>query len=231
MCIFAKQLRYVLHQHKKDLGSLYTVSVLSDTPGRLDVPVHPEQIKRLKKAADGDCRISVALNPYELEAVQQKYAFTPEEIRRLRSALAGEFVFRYLLDRIGDSTRAQRAGEYVFHLLFDANESSFSNLRDLALDDIRAAGDLPEEDSDVEQKIQDDLEPAIELYEEALLCLDAARMASNPLIQQGYSAMAISLLSSAEELVAYPSGIVQGTSQQAAWQQLIAEALEEARRI
>ncbi|MFL5592413.1 MAG: hypothetical protein ACJ8DI_32855 [Ktedonobacteraceae bacterium] len=230
MCIFANQLRYVLHQHKKDLGSLYSVPVPYGAPGRPYVSVHPEKIERMKRGAEGDCSKSATINPSELEAVQKKFGFTAEEIRRLRSALAGEFVFRYLLDRTGESERALRAGEYVFHLLFDADESTFGDLRTLALDDIRAAGDLPEEESDFEQKIQEDLEPTIELYGEALLCLDAARMARNPLIQQGYLAMATSLLTNAEELIAYPSAIVQGSPQQVAWQQLIADALEEVNR-
>jgi len=188
----------------------------------------------LKKAAGGDCGRSVTLNTAELEAVQQKYALAAEEIRRLRSALAGEFVFRYLLDRIRDSTTALRAGECVFHLLFDADESSFTELRALAQDDIRNTGDVPEEpaeDAEREQKIQEDLEPAIELYEEALLCLDAAHMARNPLIQQGYVAMATSLLTNAQELIAYPSAIVQGSPEQVVWQQLIVGALEEANRV
>ncbi len=234
MCIFARQLHHVLHQRGKDLGSLYNVLVPSSVPGRVTVPVHPMTIKRLKVANDGDCSKSTTLNPSELEAVQQKYALTSEEIRRLRSALAGEFVFRYLLDRTADSTRARRAGEYVFHLLFDADESNFTALRTLAQDDIRVDGDDPEEhiqDAEREQKIQEDLEPAIELYEEALLCLDAARMIRNPLIQQGYVAMATSLLTNAQELIAYPSAIVEGSPQQIIWQQLIATALEEAGRV
>src|SRR4051794_25768454 len=110
MCIFARHLSYVLQQRGKELGSLYSVLVPSSVPGRPTVSVHPETIKRLKKAAAGDCSKSVTLNASELETVQRKYAFTAEEIRRLRSALAGEFVFRYLLDRTGDDARALRAG-------------------------------------------------------------------------------------------------------------------------
>ena len=68
------------------------------------------------------------LNRFELEAVQAAFLFTPDEIRRLRAALAAEAILRVLLGRI-DFAKALEVSETLFHLLFDANDSEFIALR------------------------------------------------------------------------------------------------------
>src|SRR5258706_13650231 len=92
MSIFAQQLRYVLHQHKKDISSLSNVDV-----GGQHIP--PSRIQRMKRAVTGDLKISVTFNEDELRSIAQKFSFTPEEDRRLRAAELAEGMFRYLLGR------------------------------------------------------------------------------------------------------------------------------------
>jgi hypothetical protein len=226
LCIFAQQLQLILQKRQKHLGSLYSV-VVPDQPDQLSPRIHPTKIVRLRKALAGDHRKSTTLNPVEIEAIQQTYNFTEREVAWLRAALAGEFVFRYILDRIGEASRALVAGDAVFHLLFDEHDEDVQTRRQLILDNVRARDEPLEEESTLEQKMNADLEPIIELYEEGLLCMEAAQMASNPFIRQGYEAMALSLLTNAQEQVTYPSDLVQGTAEQAAWQALIAHALAE----
>ncbi len=234
MCIFTQQLYALLQKHNRDLDSLYAVVV----PGSLNQkqPLAPEKIKRMKKIIEEeDYSKSTTLNPAEIEAVRLKFAFTDREIERLRSALAGEFIFRYLLDRTSEVDRALRAGKYVFRLLYDVKPQDAPAIAKRIVLDLRPIPALEEqierthEEEQIEhaRKMEADLAPTIELYEEALLCLDAAQTTKNQSLRRGYRAMALSLLKDADELITYPSEIVDGSNEQAEWKQLIMRALGE----
>lgn len=227
MCIFTQQLYALLQDRNKNLDSLYAVIV----PGSLNPkqPLAPEKIKRMKKIVEEqDYSKSTTLNPAEIEAVRAKFRLTARELDRLRSALAGEFVFRYLFDRTGEIERALRAGNYVFDLLFQVKPENVLVARKQLLAELRPADETEEQSLDLSQKMEADLAPTIELYEKALLCLEAAQTTNNPFIREGYRAMAHSLLTNAYELITYPSELVDGSPEQTTWQELITLALVEA---
>ena len=231
MCIFALQLQEILKKRDKHIGSLYSVIIPAQPPQRPDKKeVSPLKVKRLKNAIKGNNNYSTTLSPIELEAVQKKFSFTDREIIQMRAALAGEFVFSYLLDRVEPLEKALVAGDAVFHLLFDEKDENMRARSQSIIDIVRNRDEQPEAEtqSTLEKKMSADLEPIIELYDEALLCLEAAQMARNPLIQQGYTTMALSLLTNAKQHADYPSELIQGTSELAEWQELIALALAEA---
>jgi len=230
MCIFTQQLYLILQKHKKDLNHLHGVYL----PGREKAEKRQlpgVKIERMQKIIrEKDYSQSTTLNPNEIEAVGARFAFTEREMERLRSALAGEFIFRYLLDRTGDIARALRAGNYMFHLLFDVQAGAFPKVRQALLTDIRPI-DPSDKQIALELKKEADLAPCIELYEEAMLCLEAAERTKNQFIRDGYKAMALSLLTNADELITYPSDLLDGSAEQAAWKELVTLGLDEAKRV
>lgn len=220
MSIFARQLRYVLLKHGKDLKSLYGVRI--EEYDYYSQPISAEKIKRLKAAAQGDVAYSTTLNRYELEAVQKAFSFTSDEMTRLRAALAAESLWRFLLDRI-DSAKALVVGDALFHLLFDADDRIFYVLRGQMVNNIRGDELDEAEDVPVEQEaLPADGEMAIEAYENAIVWLEAARVARNDVMRRGYLAMAASLLQSAQELLAK---FTDKTIQLEEWQHSVAQAL------
>ena len=229
--IFARQLQYVLKQHGKTFGQLYNILVEYDV---YDVRrISPGQIRRLGLAASGRYNRSVTLNPAELEAVQKAFSFKPEEIHRLRAALAAESILRFLSDRV-EQVKAVLVGEALFQLLFDEDDSAFMALRNRMINNIRGDDGEAERESIPEQRDsinQADLEPAIEAYENALLWLDTARIAQNPILRQGYLAMVDCLLASAQELLNDPPGAVSETSQWEEWRQAVALAMLETNKV
>jgi hypothetical protein len=233
MSIFAEQLQYVLKQHRKTFAQLHNIFVEYD--GYTVRCISEGQIHRLKQAvkqtASGRPGHTVTLNRYELEAVQEAFSFTSEEINRLRAALAAEFILRFLSLRIEWET-AVMVGEALFRLLFDEDDSAFMMLRNRMVNNIR--GDdreesIPEQWDSINTPAE--LEPAIEAYENALLWLDTARIAQNPILRQGYLAMIDCLLTSAQELLDNPPGAVSATSQREEWRQAIALARLEANKV
>lgn len=225
MCIFARQLRIVLHQHNRHLGSLYTVRMG-------DRLIHPKQIERLKRAADGDCSKSVTLNPQEIEAIERTFALTTDDIRRLRAALIAEALYRLVLGRIAPD-KALELSELLFGALFKLDDAAMAEWRAVTLDEVRSHPALPEEKPAVpaliEQQIEEGLEPAIGAYEEGILWLNAAHDAIDDMRRRGFALLAASLLNDAKELIDYPLNIVEGTPQQADWREVVAVALNDAR--
>jgi len=217
MCIFAKQLQYILQQKKKTFWHLRNISVEYPTTIK---DISSEQLRRLHEAASGNCNISVALNSHELEAVQEAFQFSQEDIRRMRAALVAESILRFLLNRI-EAPKAVQISETFFHLFFDANDSEFITLRSRMIKDIRADERTPEQIV-ADASGQSSLEAAIEAYEHALLWLDTARVEPNPILRRGYLAMVSSLLTSAHEQL---TEIPDPTAQIADWQVAVVQAM------
>jgi hypothetical protein len=223
MCIFAKQLQYVLNSHQMNFGKLHNISVQHNAYD--EKRVSPMQIKRLQRATH-DCNISATLSPQELEAVQKALSFTEEEIRRLRAALAAESVLRFLSDRI-EQVKAIQVSEIFFHLLFDADDSAFVASRNRMLTDIRGdEGNLTQTPT-AEQNTPHDLEQIFEAYEHAVLWLNTARITQNTILRQGYLAMIASLLTQTQAVLDYPPASIYGTPQLAEWRQMVIQALTE----
>jgi hypothetical protein len=227
MAIFAKQLQYVLKQHGKDFGQLYNIRVEAD--GYDGRPVSAEKIKHLRLAVQGSYKKSVTLNPAELAAIQEAFSFSPEEIRRLRAALAAESIRRFLLDRI-DLDKAIVVGEALFQLLFDADDSAFIALRRRMISNIR--DDEPDSgvaavEQDSAQSISENLEQAIEIYEDALLWFDTAHITQSHPLRLGYLAMVTSLLTTASDLLNYIPCSAYDAAQQAEWRQIVAQTQQE----
>lgn len=219
MCIFAKQLSVVLAQRGKDLGSLYAIHWADNRK------IHPNQILRLKQAADGDCSISVALNPEELDAVIQAFKLGNDEVRRLRAALTAESFYRFFIDRVGGDQMLELA-EQLLHVMLSGDAREFGNWKDVIFEDVRPIPDEAVEPlSDREAQIAHDMEPAIELYEEAQLWLATARSAKSDSRRVAYTQLALTLLGEAQELLRYPTGVVENTRECAEWHDIISAAI------
>lgn len=227
MCIFAKQLRIVMHKHDKTLGSLYSVRIGERV-------IHPVQIERLKQVADGDCSKSVTLNPDEIDAIEQEFTFDAEDTLRIRAALVAESLYRLLVARIAPD-KALELSEFLFEALFQPNNAALIQLQTQIIDGVRDVPTLPDEEpaarAPVERQIEEGLEPAINAYEEGVLWLNAAYSAADDMRRRGFAMLAASLLQDASELIAYPPGIAEGTIQQTSWRETIAVALSEAQQL
>lgn len=209
MSIFAKQLQYVLKQHGKHLGSLYNIRVEDNGyDGRF---ISPGNIQRLKQITQGKKNGTVMLSRYELEAVQRAFSFSPDEIMRLRAALAAESVLRFLLDRL-EPEKASMVGDMVFQLLYDADDSTFLLLRNRIINHTRGDTIEPDDDAPIEVDALRELEPVFELYEYALLWLETARAMQNTFLREGYLAMTRSLINNAQKLVYASSNLAKRTS-------------------
>ncbi|HEX8731460.1 MAG TPA: hypothetical protein VF725_05310 [Ktedonobacterales bacterium] len=223
MCIFARQLSAVLAQRGKELGSLYAIHWADNRK------IHPNQILRLKQVADGDCSISVALNPDELNAVIQAFKLDNDEVRRLHAALAAESFYRFFIDRAIDQVGGDQMlelAEQFFHVMLSGDAREFGDWKEVIFEDIRPISDEEAEPLlDREAQIAHDMESAIELYEEAQLWLVTARSSKSASRRIAYTQLALALLGEAQELLRYPTGIVANTPECAEWLDMISTAI------
>ena len=234
MCIFARSLRDVLSAHGKRIGSLYTVRVD-------ERPIPAVQIMRLQRAADGDCAISVTLNPEQLDAVRDKFGLDQDEVRQLKTALLAESQFRLLMDRVSP-THALQIADGIFHLLLDADNDTL-NAYGLDIDIVRGdigtdddfydtvSEDLPPLPSPLEQQAPETLEPALQAYDEAALWLERARIADHPGRRAAYAGLASSLLTFAVESLNAAPLTGMSTDQRDEWMRLFARARGESARL
>lgn len=224
MCIFAKQLGNVLHRRRLSLNDLFGVKV-NNINGR----IHPQQITRLKQAAEGDCSISVALNPEEIDAITEAFSLDGDDIHELRSALAAESLYRFALNRL-ENTVAMDIAEGTLQILLSGDASALVAWRDNLLDDFRLGPDeLPEPLSDRDRQIQQDLAPAVDLYEEAQLWLFQARSVENESRRLAYLHAAETLLSEAMDLLRYPTGGLEQAPAYREWVDIITDTLTDVR--
>jgi hypothetical protein len=196
MCIFARQLGNVLQRYRLSFNDLYGVKV-DNINGR----IHPQQITRLKQAAAGDCSIGVALNPEEIDAITQVFSLDAEDVHELRSALAAESFYRFALNRI-EKTVAKNIAEGTLHTLLSGDAKALAAWRDSFLDDFRFdSEELLEPLTDQEQSIQEDLAPAVDLFDEAQLWLFQASSVENESRCLAYLHAAETLLIGAADLL------------------------------
>lgn len=220
MCIFARQLYAVLDRRGKDIGSLYAIYAMGKRQ------IHPQQILRLRQAAAGDCSISVALNPDELDAVIDYFKLDADEVRQLRAALTAESFYRFFLDRV-DGNQLLTLAEQFFQVLLSGDTGDIGNWMSKTFEGVRGASeDMPDALPDREARVAQDLEPVIGLYEEAHLWLTTARSAKSDSRRVAYTQLALTLLREAQDLLRYPSGIVINTPEQSDWQEIISSAID-----
>ena len=217
MCIFARRLSEILDARDKRIGSLHTVVV--GTRRNLPYGIPPLQIIRLKRAASGDCTISVTLSPEQLEAVRIKFDLDEEEMRQLKAALLAESQLRLLLGRI-PADRAVRMATAIFHMLLDARTL---DAFDVDLDEVRGGidddslADLSEPLALLEQRFHRELEPVGQVYDEAVLWLDRAYVENEATRKRMYAEQASLLLTYVGTLVARLSLPVEAAPLVDAW--------------
>ena len=204
MCIFAHRLSEILEARGKRIGSLHTVVV--GTRRNLPYGIPPLQIIRLKRAASGDCTMSVTLSPEQLEAVRIKFDLDEEEMRQLKAALLAESQLRLLLGRIpGD--RAVRMANGLFQMLLDADTETLTAY-DVDWDEMR--GEIDDETLEelssplgmLEQRFHKESEPVAQAYDEAVLGLDRAYAENDRARKRLYAGLALSLLAHASAMLA-----------------------------
>lgn len=234
MNIFARELKELLEDNGKGLGSLYGLH--SDT-----YRIMPNKVRRIQRSLTQD--ITATLNTEELDLLAEWLDLDPtgEEIRRLRAALVAESVRHLLSGRI-NRDQALSLGEITFELLLGQESEEFLSLRDRLLEGVRgglpwgqsevdALWDVTEEndkfDHSWDDQIEQALEPAVETYEQGALWLEVARDTSDYEMQRGYIAQAQALLNRAHDLANHSPAITQGTREQSAWLSIIEVSLNE----
>ncbi len=233
MNIFARELKALLEEHGKSLGSLY--SFHSDL-----YKISPSKVERLKRSLEID--ITATINSDEIALVADSLELAPDgaEIRRLRAALLAESV-RHLLGGRMDRDQALALGEIAFRLLQNQEPEKLLALRDELLEGIRGGAEESQADNAVNNttaevqppdpaaaQIEQALEPAVKTYEEGALWLEVARETRERSTRLGYLAQARALLERAKSLATHAPTITIGTAQQQEWLAIIEEALTEA---
>lgn len=235
MNIFARELKEILQQHGKTLGSLY--GLRSDT-----FYIFPNKVTRLKHSLTHD--MTATLNAEELDFLQEWVPLDAAgaDLRRLRAALLAEAV-RHLVGGRMPREIAAHLGEQTLQLLLEQEPDQVLLRREELLQAVRGmpsaassergalrgVGETPPPESDPTQSaVERALEVAIETYEQGALWLEVARETSERGARRGYLAQAQALLGRARELTIDAPTRAQGTPEQQTWLALIEQTLTEA---
>jgi hypothetical protein len=155
--IFARELVHVLAAHGLRLGQLDDERIV----------YHPEKVARLQRSLNSPAHFP-ALNPEEMDRLQQIVGLSEEEMHRLRAALVATAVERTLMDRLDPQTALMAAND-VFELCLAAMRAQATP---------RLATVRGGQTGDASDNEHAETEEFADLLDAAALALDAAHYAT-----------------------------------------------------